>query len=80
MTVPDVVLCPPGQPHTDLTVRVPYDPRATWLIVAVPLGEDLLDDPRMTPRQVAVDAACEARDTTEQVVYAAVHARRMGAA
>lgn len=76
---------PPGNRVLDLSpdaaaeridLLVPYSPGVQWFAVAVPVPELVLDDLGFTPRDVALLAAQEARNTAERVVYDAVLQRR----
>lgn len=71
-------LCPPDAAAYSALIRLPDTPGVEWLIFAIPAKVDYLDDETVTPRQVAVGVAAEARDTAERITYGSVLERRRG--
>lgn len=79
LTPTELRLCSAEQQSRRVHVYVPDTPGVEWLVYAVPVESAYLDDPRQTPRQLALEVAAEARDTAERITYDAVLTRRRDA-
>ncbi len=65
---------------TRVELVLPYDPSVRYFALAVPIPLADLEDPAVTARQVALNAAACARDTAEQTLAAVVMQHRQDAA
>ena len=63
-----------------VTLVVPDDPTVRYLAVVVPITLAELEDPGVTARQVALNAAADARDTVESTLAPMVLKAREDAA
>lgn len=79
MTVPTADLSAGAERTAHCRLVLPDRPDVEWLAVLVPIPRADLDDPTITARQVALDAALAARELAEPIVYAAVLERRADA-
>jgi len=61
---------------TTVELLLPDRPDVRWFALAVPIPLADLEDRGITARQVALNAACGARETAEPAVYDAVLAYR----
>ena len=79
VTERDVRLCPASETARTFHVHVPDRPGVEWLVLAIPVELDQLDDPTVSAQQVALDVAQEARDTAHSTLYPRVLERRRDA-